>query len=116
MEFDNEVTDDVVLKEMGDRMARLRLNRNLTQEALAREAGVSKRTIHRIEHGHSAQVANWIRLLRAFGLLENLEALVPQPVMSPIQQVKMRGHDRKRASSPTVRPAGGEPWSWGDEE
>ena len=116
MEFVSEISDDAVLKELGNRFARYRLNRNLTQDALAREAGVSKRTLHRIEHGHSAQVTNWIRLIRAFDLLENLDVLIPEPVISPIQQVKMLGKERKRASSPTKRTRKNKPWTWGDEE
>ena len=116
MKFLGEIADDAVLKELGGRVARYRLNRNLTQEALAREAGVSKRTLHRIEHGHSAQFTNWIRLLRAFDLLENLDIPVPEPAISPIQQMKMLGKERKRASSATKRSGKSEPWTWGDEE
>ena len=116
MGFGDEISDEMVLEELGSRIARYRLNRNLTQAALAREAGVSKRTLHRIEHGHSAQVTNWIRLIRAFGLLGNLDVLIPEPAISPIQQVKMRGRDRKRASSSQQQRLSGEPWTWGDEE
>ena len=110
------MSDDAVLVELGNRIARYRLNQNLTQDSLASEAGVSKRTLQRIEHGHSAQVTQWIRLLRALDLLENIETLIPEPVMSPIQQVKMLGKVRKRASLPAVRPGGKKPWTWGDEE
>jgi len=116
MRFFGENSDDATLRELGKRIARYRLNRNLTQGVLAAEAGVSKRTLHRIEHGESASVSNLFRILRALGLLENLETLIPEPAVSPIQQVKMHGTERKRASSPTRQPGPQEPWSWGDEE
>ena len=37
--------------EVADRLAQLRLARNVTQEALARHAGISLRTVRRLEAG-----------------------------------------------------------------
>lgn len=116
MKFIENNSDDATLKELGSRITRYRLNRNLTQDTLAREAGVSKRTIHRVEHGHSTQALNLIRILRALHLLENFEALIPEPAISPIQQAKMHGKRRKRASSISDKPEQKLPWSWGIEE
>jgi len=109
-----DISDDLALREIGNRAAQYRLNRNLTQDALAHEAGVSKRTIVRLEQGHSTQTSNLIRILRALKLLGNLEALIPEPAISPIQQVKMQGKKRKRASSPSKKAKSDAPWSWGD--
>ena len=47
--------------------------------------------------------------------LENLDALVPEPAISPIQLVSMRGRIRQRASSRTREPPPPADWSWGDE-
>ena len=58
-------SDDAALETLGRRLARHRLNRNLTQAALAAQAGVSTPTVQRIEQGHSSQAANLIRILRA---------------------------------------------------
>ena len=69
MPLTDTTPDPAALAELGRRLARQRLDRNLSQDDLAREAGVSKRTLHRMEHGHSAQMTNWIRVLRALGLL-----------------------------------------------
>jgi putative transcriptional regulator len=111
----NISSDDALLKELGDRLQRNRLNRNMTQAALAKEAGISERTIIRIEQGHSTQLSNFIRLLRSLGLLENMDALVPKPAISPIQQMKVQSKSRQRASSSKPEKAS-EPWSWGDDE
>jgi len=116
MKIVNDSSDKAVLEELGRRVARYRLNRNLTQAAFAAEAGVSQRTVHRIEHGHSTQATNLIRVLRALGLLDNVEALVPEPAASPVQQVRLRGKQRQRASSSPAAAPADEPWSWGDEE
>ncbi len=106
-------SDDAVLQEIGTRLAQYRLNRNLTQRELAREAGVSLSTVTRIEDGKSAQLTNLIRVLRALGLLDNLEALVPAPRVSPLQQLELRGKQRRRASSKKEETTGpAEPWTW----
>ena len=67
MAIQTETTDQQVLAELGDRLAQYRLNRNLTQDQLAREAGVSKRTVVRLENGQSSQMTNLVRVLRALG-------------------------------------------------
>ncbi len=116
MRFFEDNSDKAILKELGKRIARYRLNRNLTQSALAGEAGISERTMIRLEQGQSSQLLNFIRVLRVLDMLKNLEALVPEPPVSPIQQVKMQGKQRQRATSPSGRPESREPWSWGDGE
>ena len=49
MQITNQLTDNAVLAELGRRLARTRLQRNMPQEALAKEAGVSVPTVQRIE-------------------------------------------------------------------
>ncbi len=116
MKFNNDLSDDAVLKEIGKRITRHRLNQDKTQAALAQEAGVSNRTMMRAEHGHSVQASSLIRILRALQLVENLDTLVPEPAVSPVQQLKLRGKQRQRASSKSAKPKKDAPWSWGDDE
>lgn len=97
MKIDNLLTDDMVLQEIGDRIAKLRLNKNMTQAQLADSAGVSLSTVSRVEGGNSSQISNLVRILRALGLLENMELLIPEPTISPIQQLEMEGKRRQRA-------------------
>ena len=115
MKFTNDQSDDVVLKEIGNRMTLFRLNQDKTQAVLAMQAGVSPRTLIRVEHGQSMQASSLIRILRALQLLENLDALIPEPVVSPVQQLKMQGKQRQRASSKPVAPKKEGAWSWGDD-
>ena len=115
MKINQNNSDSAALKELGNRLARYRLNRNQTQAALAKESGVSVRTLIRIEQGKSVQMTSIIRVLRALRLLRNLDALVPEPPVSPIQQVKMQGKRRRRASSPSDDSDQKQPWSWEDE-
>ena len=48
------MSDETLLKELGQRIARLRLERNLSQAQLAEQAGISKRTLERLEAGAAA--------------------------------------------------------------
>lgn len=116
MKLTNDNSDSAVLKEMGNRIAQYRLNQDKTQAALAQEAGVSNRTMTRVENGNSIQASSLIRILRALKLVDNLDGLIPEPVASPVQQLKMQGKQRKRASSKLEKPSSEGTWSWGDEE
>ncbi len=147
MKIESHHTDEAILQELGTRLTAERLRQNLTQAALAEEAGVSKRTVERLESGKvAAQLSGFIRVCRALGLVERFEMLVPQPTISPMTQLKLRGRQRQRASgtraldtrasgtrapgtraldvrdpgtrTPSARVAEGTPkkWTWGESE
>ena len=118
MNISEQVSDEAVLRELGGRLAAARLARNLTQAALAAEAGVSKRTVERLESGEvAARLSAFVRVCRALGLVERLELFIPaSPTISPIEQLKLAGRRRKRASGRRGRPAASKrKWTWGDE-
>ena len=108
-------TNRAVLAELGGRLARLRLDRNLSQSELAREAGVSRRTLVRLEAGESTQLTNLIKVIRALGLLPNLDAFVPPPTPSPLEQLERQGQRRRRASPRGEPDSSDAAWTWGDE-
>lgn len=117
MRISSELTDDAVLEELGRRLAAARLGRNLTQARLAEEAGVSKRTVERLESGEVAsRVSGLVRVCRVLKLLDRLDTLVPAPTLSPVEQLKLASRRRKRASGSRKTAAReGRPWTWGDE-
>jgi transcriptional regulator with XRE-family HTH domain len=116
------LADEDVLAELGARLVRVRLERNLTQRELAAAAGVGRKAVQRVEGGESVTLTSLVRLLRALGLLEQLERLIPATAPGPIELLQARGQPRRRASgergsdkgSPARRP-GSSPWRWGDE-
>jgi transcriptional regulator with XRE-family HTH domain len=114
MKIQDDSPDPAALQELGQRLTRARLDRNLTQADLAREAGVSKRTVERLEAGKSTQLGNLLRMLRALDLLGRLDALVPESPPSPVEQLRLEGRRRERARRATP-PAAGRSWTWGDE-
>jgi putative transcriptional regulator len=119
MNITKQATDEAVLSELGERLAQVRLERNLTQAQLAGQAGVSKRTVERLESGAVAtQLSGFIRVCRALNLIERFDLLIPEPAPSPIAQLKLQGRRRRRASAakaatkavkdPSVK------WTWKD--
>ena len=117
MRIAKQATDEAVLSELGSRLAQARLERNLTQAQLAEQAGVSKRTVERLESGSVAtQLSGFIRVCRVLELVERFDLLVPEPVPSPVEQLKLRGRRRQRASAKRRAQAAPKKWQWGDEQ
>lgn len=112
MKIQPMLSDEAVLQELGARLSHRRKLVQLTQAELAREAGVSRSTVERLEAGHSVQFTNLIRVLRQLGLLANLEALLPPAEPSPMELLK-RGKPRRRVRKPKDA---GEEWTWATDE
>ena len=109
------MTDDAVLEELGRRLERRRIDLKLTQAKLAGQAGVSKRTVERMEAGAATQTRNLIRILRILDLLQGLEHLIPETGQSPMDMLKFKGKERKRVSHSSPVKQSGKAWSWGDD-
>jgi transcriptional regulator with XRE-family HTH domain len=115
METSNLLTDETILLEIGRRIARHRIDRQLTQADMAEQAGVSKRTVERIESGASVQLSTMIRVLRVLDLLSGLDNLIPETGPRPMDLLKLRGKVRQRASSVRHPDRSGKPWSWDED-
>lgn len=114
MKIERLLTDEAVLTELGGRLSQHRIEQGLSQAVLADQAGVSKRTVERMEAGATTQTATLIRILRVLNLLERLETLVPESGPGPMDLLKLKGKERKRAPRKKAKPSG-KPWQWGDE-
>ena len=108
-------TSNQIEIELCKRLEKIRLSKNITQLQLAKEAGVSTRTIGRLEKGQGISVDTFIRVLIALGIQQNLEILLPDPSVRPIERISVSGSERKRAR-PAQIEKGHSAWSWGDEE
>ena len=118
MNLTSELTDTAILQELGARLERRRIDADLTQAQLAQEAGISKRTLERLEAGRSTDFVMLVRVLRALKLIEGLDSLISDRPQSPIALLKQKGRERKRVGRPrlsahrTAKPPA--PWKWGD--
>ncbi len=95
-----QLTDDEILTEIGTRLRRYRLEGNTTQAELARRAGISLRTLGNMETGRDVQLGTVIRVLRALGRLDSLDAFLPEAGVSPMELLRSRGRPRQRAGRP----------------
>ena len=90
-------TTDEVLREIGRRIARYRVQQNRTLQEVADAAGVSYRTAVRAEAGQRPTLATVVKILRALGRLDALDGFLPAPLVSPLQLAEMQGTERQRA-------------------
>lgn len=117
MTIDARTADAAILAEIGRRLARARLARNLTQGQLAAQAGVGRVTVARLEAGESVKLVSLIRILRVLDLVDALDRLIPPPVPSPIERISRASAERRRASGERRAHEPDEaPWVWGDEK
>lgn len=114
MKIEPLLADEAILAELGDRLAQRRLELQLTQAELAEQAGVSKRTIERVEDGATTQMLTMIRILRALELLDRMGTLIPETGPRPMDLLKLKGKERQRAARKRSEKSD-QPWQWGDE-
>ena len=114
MKISSQLTDQTILKELGERLAAVRIERNLTQAALAEQAGIAKRTVERLESGQvGTQLSGFLRVCRALGLLDRLETLLPEHAPGPMAQLKQQVPKRRRATGKKTADTQ-KPWTWGE--
>jgi transcriptional regulator with XRE-family HTH domain len=116
MKIDNLLTNDAILAELGRRITDIRLAADLTQADLAEAAGVSKRTVERLEAGQGAQLVSLVRCLRALNRADGLDLLVPEVPRNPLDLLKHRGENARSRARPDRKAPTPAPWSWGDEK
>jgi len=92
------ISDAAVLAELGGRIRRQRLNINITQTDLAKKAGVSRTVVQKLEQGEAIMLDGWLRILRSLGALDQLDAFLPDPGISPLQLARLQDQERQRAS------------------
>ena len=98
-----------------NRLEQIRLTKNITQAQLAKEAGISLRTMGRLEKGQGVSLDTFIRVLMELGIQQNLAALLPDPTVRPMDRINIRGKERKRAR-PSKTTEEKKRWAWGDKK
>jgi transcriptional regulator with XRE-family HTH domain len=78
------MSNSALLAEIGARLKSLRVEQNKDQQQFAYEAGLSLRTLSRLENGHSVSFEAVLKVIRALGLIERLDLLLPTVDISPV--------------------------------
>ena len=104
-----------IMKELGERVKRSRLDMQLSQKELAERAGISARRLSTIENSGDVRLEILIRVIRAMGLIENLNVLLPELDFNP-EDYRTLGKSRQRVSKRKNQEEHSSGWKWGDEE
>ncbi len=72
--------------EIGPRQARLRMSRNVTQSMLAKDAGISLRTLRRLEAGTPSTLDTFLRVAIALDFGEAILDAIPNGQIRPIER------------------------------
>lgn len=94
-----QMTDAAIVAQIGRSIKNTRLKKNITQAQLAKNAGLNRWTISKIENGESVTLSSLIQILRAldaFYVLDNFEV---NESISPLAYAKLKKEQRERASS-----------------
>jgi transcriptional regulator with XRE-family HTH domain len=94
------MSDPAIVAELGKRIKGYRIHKNYTQAELAEKAGISVLSVQNLEKGSPVSLSTLIPLFRQLNLLGNLDHLVPEPPVSPIKILKLKGKIRIRVKNP----------------
>ena len=110
----DDLPDAALLKEVGRRIAGLRISAKMKQEELAVKAGISRYALSRLENGAGGiRLDSFLSVLRCLNALNRLSALLPEPMLTPIQVAEME--KRIKARPKRVRSTRGKlACVWGD--
>lgn len=75
-------------RKLGEGTRAVRVSRNLTQQELAAKAGLSHKSVAKLERGEGSAVETLIRVLHALKATDFIENLVSRPTISPMALLK----------------------------
>lgn len=116
MQITPTMPEATTLTELGQRAQQYRVGMNMTQVELAKHAGVSRSTVERLESGSSVQFDKLLRILRALRLSSNLDQLIPEAGIRPIQLADSKVETRRRAYKRRSDSGKEQAWTWGEKK
>ena len=93
----------------------MRVEAGYKQEEMAQYAGISNATITRIENGASYSIESLFRIMRALGIIQNLEIVIPDNTMATPEEIHRYGRARQRVTDKKVKE-NKKAVKWGDEK
>ncbi len=105
-------TSESIVTSLCEQLEEIRLSRNISQQDLSEDAGVSRSTLTRMADGKAISLDSFVRIMQALKLHDHLAALLPDPGIRPVDRIK-QGRERKRASR---KPPSSSEWRWSDDD
>jgi transcriptional regulator with XRE-family HTH domain len=99
---DPTLSEETLLAEVGQRLRRLRLTADLTQDELAERSGLARKTIQNAETGKNCSLEKILRMLRAIDRIDLLQTFLRDPHLAP-EPLHVKGKERQRAMRPRQR-------------
>ena len=109
-----EFTSQAILNELARRVKNYRLDMELSQAEFARKAGVSLRSIVNFESGADVKFSNFIKILKALEIADNLEVLIPDVTKRPSFFLESKKHKQRARKNKKAEESSG--FKWGDEK
>jgi transcriptional regulator with XRE-family HTH domain len=97
------LSDLAIMQQIGQKLRKIRLDKNITQSHLQVLSGVYRTTIGDVENGKNCSVLVIVQLLRALERLDLLDSFFEMQLPSPILYAKLQGQQRLRASESKVK-------------
>lgn len=90
------MSDNALVKKIGEFVRFHRLEQNKSQEELARAAGISRSTLSLLENGETVTLATLIQVLRVLDQLQVMDVFVVHENTSPLALAKIEQGKRLR--------------------
>lgn len=82
----NLLLEGDLLREIGTRIKTMRKSSGMSQQELADQVGLSRVSISEIERGGNTSLSSFVRILKTFGLINELNSLLEVSDISPKKQ------------------------------
>ncbi len=114
MKISGTENNETILKELGQRIKDIRIKMSMTQKEFALKAGVSARTIERLENGENINIECFLNVLRVINCIQNTDLLITEQILTP-EMIFNNQKKRQRASAKQKKEEKIF-WKWGDEQ
>lgn len=95
----SSMSDKSIISIIGEYIKQQRLIQNKTQANIAKNAGINRWTMSKIENGEPISLISLVQILRALNLLDILSIFETHTQPSPLELAKLEKQKRQRAST-----------------
>ena len=111
----DDLSNAALLKEVGRRIANLRIAARIKQADLAAKAGLSRYALSRLENGAGGiRLDSFLSVLRCLNVLNRIDAVLPESTLSPIQVAELGSRAKKMPNRIRSSRGGKGLRTWGD--
>ncbi len=93
------MSDKAIAEAIGDFVRYNRLQKNMSQNEVSKQANISRSTLSLLERGEAVTVPTLLQVLRVLDLFHVLQAFEVEKQLSPIALAKLEREEKKRASA-----------------